>query len=129
MYNLKAFLPGSQLMIHLDELIRHLFFQLKNLSPRTTPLLQIPVEIPQSPIFSLLTPEPRSLARFCQEAGFVVRPIVPPTATSRVRVCLHAGNSFEDVERLVMRIRGWLELAENKELQNQPKIEFMKSSL
>lgn len=41
----------------------------------------------------------------------MVRPIVPPTVpegTQRVRVCLHAGNRFEDVLRLVERIREWL---------------------
>jgi 8-amino-7-oxononanoate synthase len=40
-----------------------------------------------------------------------VRPIVPPTVpegTQRVRVCLHAGNSRQDVEALVQRIRTWL---------------------
>jgi len=40
-----------------------------------------------------------------------VRPIVPPTVpegTQRVRVCLHAGNTMEDVERLGERIREWL---------------------
>lgn len=42
----------------------------------------------------------------------MVRPIVPPTVpegTQRVRVCLHAGNSVRDVERLVERIGEWLE--------------------
>ncbi len=42
----------------------------------------------------------------------MVRPIVPPTVpegTQRVRICLHAGNSFEDLRRLVERIREWLE--------------------
>lgn len=41
----------------------------------------------------------------------MVRPIVPPTVpegTQRVRVCLHAGNSKEDVDALVERIRAWL---------------------
>jgi 8-amino-7-oxononanoate synthase len=40
-----------------------------------------------------------------------VRPIVPPTVpegTQRVRVCLHAGNSKQDVEALVERIKAWL---------------------
>lgn len=40
-----------------------------------------------------------------------MRPIVPPTVpegTQRVRVCLHAGNTVEDVKRLGERIRGWL---------------------
>jgi 8-amino-7-oxononanoate synthase len=31
-----------------------------------------------------------------------------PEGTQRVRVCLHAGNSFEDVQRLVERIQAWL---------------------
>lgn len=41
----------------------------------------------------------------------MVRPIVPPTVpegTQRVRVCLHAGNSKQEVEVLVASIRAWL---------------------
>jgi 8-amino-7-oxononanoate synthase len=90
-----------------------MYDQLLALQPFTinSTLLQLPQQLPNSPIFALLTPEPRSLARSCQDAGFVVRPIVPPTVpegTQRVRVCLHAGNSKQDVEALVERIRGWL---------------------
>lgn len=43
----------------------------------------------------------------------MVRAIVPPTVpegTQRVRVCLHAGNTYQDVDRLVERIGSWLEL-------------------
>jgi selenocysteine lyase/cysteine desulfurase len=46
-----------------------------------------------------------------------VRAIVPPTVpegTQRVRVCLHAGNTHRDVDRLVERIRHWLELNEHR---------------
>jgi 8-amino-7-oxononanoate synthase len=74
-------------------------------------LLLLPQVLPNSPIFSILTPEPRSLAKWCQDAGFVVRPIVPPTVpegTQRVRICLHAGNSKRDVEALVERVKRWL---------------------
>jgi 8-amino-7-oxononanoate synthase len=42
-----------------------------------------------------------------------VRPIVPPTVpagTQRVRVCLHAGNSYQETERLVASIKDWLEM-------------------
>jgi 8-amino-7-oxononanoate synthase len=94
-------------------------------------VLQIPNPKPQSPIFSLLTPEPRSLARYCQEGGFVVRPIVPPTVaegTQRVRVCLHSGNTLKDVEGLVERIRGWLGIVGSAEARELPKLEF-KSAL
>ncbi|EPE04435.1 8-amino-7-oxononanoate synthase [Ophiostoma piceae UAMH 11346] len=87
---------------HLWELVTHLHTILLALSlPPTHPVLRIPQQCPQSPIFFLMTPQPRSLARECQEAGFVVRAIVAPTVpvgAERVRVCLHAGNSFEEVE-------------------------------
>ena len=89
-------------------------------------ILQIPRRKPESPIFSLLTPEPRSLAKYCQDGGFVVRPIVPPTVpngTQRVRVCLHSGNTLEDVEGLVGRIREWLGNAEEVTVQGL-KLEF-----
>lgn len=121
-----------KLISHLDELIEHLFSQLKTLtagSRTKRSLLQIPAEMPQSPIFALLTPEPRILARHCQEGGFVVRPIVPPTASSRVRVCLHAGNTFEDVKRLVTRIQEWLDQREAAEMEEMPRMELIKPSL
>jgi len=39
-----------------------------------------------------------------------VRAIVPPTVpmgTERVRVCLHAGNTVEEIDTLVKRIGEW----------------------
>jgi 8-amino-7-oxononanoate synthase len=72
-------------------------------------ILNIPESCPQSPIFSLVTEHPRSLAKHSQEAGFVVRAVVPPTVpTRRVRVCLHAGNSMKEVENLVTRVEEWV---------------------
>jgi hypothetical protein len=39
----------------------------------------------------------------------VVRAVVPPTVpTRRVRVCLHAGNTFAEVEGLVKKVDEWL---------------------
>lgn len=41
----------------------------------------------------------------------MVRPIVPPTVPAgaeRIRVCLHAGNTKEEVEGLVNRITEWV---------------------
>lgn len=107
----------ESLMTHLSSLISHMYQRLTSLLPYTSgphrQMLQIPKERPRSPIFALLTSEPRSLARHCQAAGFMVRAIVPPTVpegTQRVRVCLHAGNTPEDIDRLVEMIRSWLEL-------------------
>ncbi|PVH81255.1 PLP-dependent transferase [Cadophora sp. DSE1049] len=106
------------LIIYLNELIEYMYQQLSSLLPHVRhsvtgfSLLQLPKDVPRSPIFALLTPEPRSLAKYCQDDGFVVRAIVPPTVpegTQRIRVCLHAGNTFQDVDRLVARIRSWLE--------------------
>lgn len=65
-----------------------------------------------SPIFSLRTEEPRKLASACQEAGYVVRAIMPPTVpegSQRVRVCLHAGNTEEEIDGLVRTIQSWLD--------------------
>jgi 8-amino-7-oxononanoate synthase len=129
----------SQLITHLFELIEHMYYQLTTLLPFTKhpvseiELIQLPREIPRSPIFAILTPEPRSLAKHCQASGFMVRPIVPPTVpegTQRVRVCLHAGNSYQDVERLVASIKDWLEMrgkVEDTQESQQPLL--LKASL
>ncbi|CAK7212844.1 hypothetical protein SBRCBS47491_001602 [Sporothrix bragantina] len=64
---------------HLWKLVTHLHARLLALPISSASLLRIPEQCPESPIFALLTIQPRSLARACQEAGFVVRPIVAPT--------------------------------------------------
>ena len=64
-----------------------------------------------SPIISLQTPYPRELAAFCQKSGFNVRPIVPPTVpagTERVRVCLHAGNTFSEIDEIAQVLESWV---------------------
>ncbi|KAL3427480.1 aminotransferase class I and II [Phlyctema vagabunda] len=81
-------------------------------------LLTIPHQIPKSPIFSILSPRPKELAKWCQEAGFVVRAIVSPTVpvgTERIRVCLHAENSAEEIERLVGTMQRWVEMQGEKQ--------------
>lgn len=65
----------------------------------------------------------------------MVRPIVPPTVpegTQRVRVCLHAGNSLEDVRKLVERIKAWLlrmEVSEKETRADDQRIGLFKSML
>src|SRR5690348_3617518 len=66
-------------------------------------LLRVNLNSPQSPIIPLFTFKPRSLAHHCQRSGFMVRPIVSPTVpvgTERVRICLHAGNTVDEVDGL-----------------------------
>lgn len=75
-------------------------------------LLRVPLDCPKSPIFAVLSSEPKALAVYCQCNGFVVRGIVPPTVpagTERIRVCLHAGNTLAQIEGLVDTIRCWVE--------------------
>ncbi|KFY93222.1 hypothetical protein V500_03835 [Pseudogymnoascus sp. VKM F-4518 (FW-2643)] len=65
---------------HMWALVSHLHARLLALSlPPSNRLLRIPHLCPESPIFSLLTPRPRDLAKECQAAGFMVRAIVAPT--------------------------------------------------
>jgi len=80
-------------------------------------LVEVPKKCPRSPIFSLLSQYPRSLAQYCQEGGFVVRPVVPPTVpvgAQRVRVCVHSGNTTDEIKRLVERVETWI-LVKTKE--------------
>lgn len=111
-------------------LVAHLYVRLEALGigEAERSLLQIPSRCPESPIISLLSSQPRSLAGACQDAGFVVRAIVPPTVPEggqRVRVCLHAGNSFEEVDRLVATMGEWVDKmkgAEGVELARESKM-------
>lgn len=67
---------------------------------------------PRSPIIPVLTRRARSLAEFCQGRGFMVRPVVSPTVPKgkeRVRVCLHAENTAEEVLGLGKAVGAWLE--------------------
>ncbi|KAF2473836.1 PLP-dependent transferase [Lindgomyces ingoldianus] len=95
----------------LQFLVKTLFKELRSVnSPSFLALLQVPSDCPRSPIFSIQTAQSKSLARFLQDKGIVVRAVVPPTVpegTSRVRVCLHAGNTKEEIEDLVSKMKMW----------------------
>ncbi|KAA8570974.1 hypothetical protein EYC84_000349 [Monilinia fructicola] len=111
------------LQSHLQSLSLH-FKSLLSLMPSSSYLKPQPQHLsPETenlnwtPIFSLETPEPRQLATYCQKAGYNVRPIMSPTVkkgSERVRVCLHSGNTIEELEGLVKCVRAWIELMEKR---------------
>ncbi|BDD61715.1 hypothetical protein MPDQ_001482 [Monascus purpureus] len=96
---------------NLQQLIQHLNNKLNELDSIDTAVLQVD-QFPGSPIFSIRTLYPRHLATFCQQNGFIVRAIMPPTVPAgkeRVRVCLHAGNTTEEIDAFVETIEQWLQ--------------------
>lgn len=88
-----------------------LFAELRSVkTPAFSYLLRIPHVAPESPIVAIQLDEPKELAKFLQSRGMMVRAVVPPTVpegTSRVRVCLHAGNTKADIKLLVAVMEEW----------------------
>ncbi|KAM0512912.1 hypothetical protein ACHAPE_008415 [Trichoderma viride] len=105
---------ADPLLEHLQSLILHMHNLLAGIIEQHHPspeLFRINSETPQSPILPLFTSRARNLAQYCQERGFTVRPIVAPTVPTgqdRVRVCLHAGNTVEEVEGLCRAVEEWI---------------------
>jgi len=69
---------------------------------------------PPTPIIPLLTPRARDLSAHLLAHGLNARPISWPTVpkgTDRVRVCLHAGNTREDIDALVDASIAWARAA------------------
>ncbi|KAK3386108.1 pyridoxal phosphate-dependent transferase [Podospora didyma] len=76
-----------------------------------TTLFHVSPDEPQAPIVPIFTCRPRSLARHCRASGYSVRAIVAPTVprgTERVRVCVHASNSLDEVKGLCTAIEAWI---------------------
>lgn len=104
--------PPLQPAAHLHSLSLHLSTLLSLPLPSPSPSLLSSLSSLSltTPILPLLTPNPRALAAFLVTKGFLVRPITYPTVPrgeERVRVCLHAGNTREEVEGLVRGVREW----------------------
>ncbi|PLB49369.1 7-keto-8-aminopelargonate synthetase [Aspergillus steynii IBT 23096] len=100
----------------LQELILYLRNRLRELDSWDPSIFEVD-HFPSSPIFSLRSPLPRELAAVCQRSGFVVRAIMPPTIPAgkeRVRVCLHAGNTIQEIDGLVRTIEFWLNQTTDK---------------
>ncbi|GAC97054.1 class II aminotransferase/8-amino-7-oxononanoate synthase [Pseudozyma hubeiensis SY62] len=64
-----------------------------------------------SPIIPLLTADARELAAHLRANGLLARPICYPTVPKgedRVRICVHADNAAEDIDRLIECVRQWV---------------------
>jgi 8-amino-7-oxononanoate synthase len=108
-----------QLAAHLNNIITALF---KLLTAASLPGLIIPSTCPNSPIFSIQTSQPKALAGYLQNRGMMVRAVVPPTVpigTERVRICLHAGNTVEQIKTLVGNLESWAKSRVNGEHTSQ----------
>ncbi|KAI9836783.1 MAG: hypothetical protein M1819_000948 [Sarea resinae] len=124
------------LQARLQNLLQHLYTTLLTLDLTDKingiTLLRVPPECPKSPIFFVITPYPHSLANYCQKAGFMVRGIVPPTVPpggERVRICLHAGNTVDEIDGLVGKIKEWYDWARVNDLSRLRQSSLKKSML
>jgi 8-amino-7-oxononanoate synthase len=99
---------------HLRRLINHCYRLLGTLCSHlrhVTHLLRIGEKTSASPIIAVFTEQPRGLAAHCGRRGIIVRPIVAPTVTAgteRIRICLHAGNTTDQIEGLVKVMEQWV---------------------
>ena len=79
--------------------------------PDDTPGVSITARVDRAtPIIPVFTSRPRPLSAHLRTKGMNARPITWPTVPKgldRVRVCLHANNSEEDVDRLATAMVEW----------------------
>ncbi|KAI2468629.1 PLP-dependent transferase [Annulohypoxylon bovei var. microspora] len=98
----------------LETNIHYTYRQLHALCARLRPgrhTLYIDKAPSKSPIIPIFTSHPRNLAEYCQQSGFMVRPIVAPTVpagSERVRICLHSANIPEQIDGLCGVIEMWV---------------------
>ncbi|KAI1361742.1 PLP-dependent transferase [Xylaria arbuscula] len=108
-----------------------------DLQPAVAPIRMLEGHPSSSPIIPLFTNYPKSLARYCQRSGFMVRPIVAPTVPlgqERIRICLHATNTTEQIDNLCRVIETWARecIQDGERNQTQvvtPNIKFQNSPL
>ncbi|KAK4049251.1 hypothetical protein OIO90_005540 [Microbotryomycetes sp. JL221] len=74
-----------------------------------------------SPIIPLLTTKPHALSNYLIQQGFLIRPIAYPTVPKgqeRIRICLHANNTFEQIEQLSECLKTWCLDQRNQTIDN-----------
>ncbi|CAN6656393.1 hypothetical protein TRVA0_029S00276 [Trichomonascus vanleenenianus] len=113
--------PEAPLQIEtLWERVSYFYHKTNQLATISSGFISLPLPRPQSSIFALICPKSKSLAKFCQDKGVMVRAIVYPTVPKgleRVRVCIHAANTVEDIDFLVSSIEEWLRLEASRSVR------------
>ncbi len=75
-------------------------------------VISLPPHLETSPIIPIMTPYPRRLSAYLYARNMNARPITWPTVPKgkdRVRVCLHAQNTKEELDRLINGMITWAE--------------------
>ena len=85
--------------------------------------ISVPKKCPGGAIIPLVTPQSLALTTHCRVRGFSVNPVwapmVPPGG-ERIRICVHAANTYEELDGLVSTIEGWLlSSADEEDLTNE----------
>ncbi|TQS33662.1 hypothetical protein Golomagni_05985 [Golovinomyces magnicellulatus] len=96
---------------HLFQLMEYAQLSCRKVADKYPTMLQIGAS--SSPIIPLFTPNAKALAQHCQQKGFMLRAVVAPTVpkgTDRVRLCLHADNTTEEIDQLCAVIESWCKL-------------------
>ena len=100
---------SAHVLAHLRAVLQHIPSHVLSLPPHLAEPAPLGMP-PPAPIIPLMTSYPRPLAAFLATRGIYARPISWPTVpkgADRVRVCLHAGTSCEQVEKLVRVAQEW----------------------
>ncbi|KAL1960277.1 hypothetical protein VTO42DRAFT_8237 [Malbranchea cinnamomea] len=109
-YELMSQGKTEQLQKAIQERVAYLDKGLAQVAPAEKSILDVRHHT-SSPIFALITRYPRELAKMCQDRGIIARPIMSPTVavgTERVRVCVHAGNTVEELQKLIDTVAEWV---------------------
>lgn len=68
------------------------------------------LEVTRSPIVPVKMPNPRPVASWLRVVRFAVVPLTfpnVPRGTERLRICVHAGNTYQEVDALVSALTSW----------------------
>lgn len=69
---------------------------------------------PICPVICLRISSPRQISVWLQNRGFYVTPVtfpIVPKGTDRLRICVHADNTHEEVDGLIARLHEYLHLS------------------